>query len=167
MGTIDICMSRAMRSSLSMRSFAAVVSSSSGGCSCANTVALNAKTPIIAPASANWADSLFILPLLSVIFFLLEKNAEARVACMHTAVTSLAASVLGFLPTVFWLIILGATKGNGAFFVICTIIFVGILLVIGIVLLAVEITCGIKSLRKEPVEVPFITSWVAKIAKKI
>lgn len=108
-----------------------------------------------------------VFPLLSVIFFLLEKNAEARVACMHTAVTSLAASVLGFLPTVFWLIILGATKGNGAFFVICTIIFVGILLVIGIVLLAVEITCGIKSLRKEPVEVPFITSWVAKIAKKI
>lgn len=108
-----------------------------------------------------------VFPLLSILLFLLEKNVKARVACLHTAVTSLFAAALGFLPTIFWLIVLGASKGQGAFFVIVTVLFAGIMLIIGIVLLAVEVTCGIKSLRDEPIEVPLVTSIVAKIAKRL
>ncbi|MBO4384064.1 MAG: hypothetical protein J5854_01420 [Clostridia bacterium] len=108
-----------------------------------------------------------VFPLLSILLFLLEKNAKARVACIHTAVVSLMTAILGFLPTIVWLIVLGASKGQGAFFVIVTVLFAGIMMILGIVLLAVEVTCGIKSLRDEPIEVPLVTSIVAKIAKRL
>ena len=116
-------------------------------------------------AVSGWCCLVF--PIFSILLFIVERNARARVACLHTAVISLAAAVLGFIPTVIWLIVFGASKGEGAFFVIVTVLFFGILLILGAVLLAVELTCGFKSLKGEPVEVPLITSWVAKIAKKI
>lgn len=108
-----------------------------------------------------------VFPLLSILLFLLEKNAKARVACLHTAVISLMTAALGFIPTIVWLIVLGASKGQGAFFVIVTVLFAGIMMILGIVLLAVEVTCGIKSLKDEPIEVPLVTSIVAKIAKRL
>lgn len=108
-----------------------------------------------------------VFPLFSLLLFLIERNNTARAACIHTGVISLAAAVLAFIPVILWLIIRSACHASGAFYVICTILFVGIMLIIGVTLLVVEVACAVKSLKGEPVEVPFITNWVSSIASKI
>lgn len=108
-----------------------------------------------------------VFPILPIILFLLERNSLARVTCVHTAVACVAVEVLAFIPVVLWLIIRGATHAAGAFYVLCTVLFVAVLLILAFVLLAVELTCGIKALKKEPVEVPFITAWTSKLAAKL
>lgn len=108
-----------------------------------------------------------VFPLLSIILFLLERNTEARVACIHTGLISLAAAVLAAVPAVIWLIIRACTHACGVFYVFCTVMFAAVLILIGFVLLAVEVTSGVKSYKKEPVSVPFITPLAAKIAGKL
>lgn len=116
-------------------------------------------------AVSGWCCLVF--PLLSLFLFLLERNREARAACLHTAVISFATAVLSFVPVLLWLIIRAATHASGAFYVICTVLFAGVMLILFFLLLIVEISCGVRSLRGEPVEVPFITAWTAKIANKL
>ncbi|MBO4562983.1 MAG: hypothetical protein J5772_05165 [Clostridia bacterium] len=108
-----------------------------------------------------------VFPILPLLLFLLERNPAARAACLHTALIAFSAAVLEFIPTIIWLIIRSATHAAGAFYTICTVLYVGLLLAIWFALLAVEIACAVKSLKGEPVEVPFITAWVAKIASKM
>ena len=116
-------------------------------------------------AVSGWCCLVF--PLFSLLIFLLERNQTVRVACLHTGVVSLSAAVLEAVPTLIWLIILGISHGEGALFVIVTVLYIAIMLIVFTVLLAVEVTCGIKSLRKEPIEVPFISAWVVKLAGKL
>ncbi|MBQ4448582.1 MAG: hypothetical protein II897_09895 [Clostridia bacterium] len=108
-----------------------------------------------------------VFPLLSLLLFLLERNSEARVACLHTGVISLAAAVLAAVPVILWLIIRAATHAAGMFYIICTVLFVGIMLIIAFTLFAVEVTCAVRSLKKQPVEVPFISNWVRSLAHKL
>ncbi len=61
----------------------------------------------------------------------------------------------------------GATGASGVFFVFCTVMFAAIILILWFVLLIVEVACAVKSLKNEPVEVPFITNWVLKVAEKV
>lgn len=116
-------------------------------------------------AFSGWCALVF--PLLPLLLFLLERNARARVACIHTGLTALITAALTAIPLILWLIIRAASHASGAFYVICTVLFVGVMLIIWFALAAVEITCAVKSLRGQPVEVPFITDWVAGIAQKI
>lgn len=108
-----------------------------------------------------------VFPLLSLLLFLIERNSGARAACLHTGVISLAAAVIAAVPVILWLIIRAATHASGAFYVICTVLFTGIMLIIAFTLLVVEVSCAVKSLKGEPVEVPFITNWVSALAEKI
>lgn len=108
-----------------------------------------------------------VFPLFPIIMFFLEKNPVARVACLHTCVVCLAMDVLSIVPAILWLIIRGITHASGVFYVFCTVMFAAIILILWFIMLAVEITCAIKCIRKQPVEVPFITGWVEKIANKI
>ena len=79
-------------------------------------------------AFSGWCALVF--PLFSALMFVLEKHPAARVACLHTGVISLAVAAVDFVPTLFWLIVLAATHGEGAFFVICTLFFAAILLMV-------------------------------------
>ncbi|MBQ1520344.1 MAG: hypothetical protein IIZ56_02590 [Clostridia bacterium] len=108
-----------------------------------------------------------VFPLLSVILFLVEKNGRARVACLHTIVVCVVCDVLAFVPVVLWLIIRAITHCEGVFYVFCTVMFAAVMLILWFALLAIQITCAVKSLKGEPVEVPFITAWVAKLAAKV
>ena len=108
-----------------------------------------------------------VFPILSLLLFLMERNGKARMACIHTAIVCLVMDVLLFIPVILWLIIRSCTHAAGAFYVICTVLFVAVLLLLGFLLLAVELTCGVKSLKKEPVVVPYITAWSAKLAEKL
>lgn len=108
-----------------------------------------------------------VFPLFPIILFFLEKNGRARVACIHTAIISIAAAVLSAVPTILWVIIKAITHSAGWFYVFCTVMFVATLMIIWFALLVVQVSCAVKSLKNEPVEVPFITNWVAKIAAKI
>lgn len=116
-------------------------------------------------ALSGWCCIVF--PVFSLLIFLLERNQTSRVACLHTGIISVAAAALEFIPTVIWLICLGVSHGEGAVFVILTVLYVAVMFIIAVVLLAVEVTCGVKSLRKEPAEVPFISAWVVKLAGKL
>ena len=80
---------------------------------------------------------------------------------------SFATAVLAAFPTILWLIIRAVTHAAGAFYVICTVLFAGVLVLLFLALLAVEVACAVKCLKKEPVEVPFVTAWVAKLANKM
>ena len=108
-----------------------------------------------------------VFPLFSLLLFLVERNPAARAACIHTGVISLTAAVLSAVPVILWLIIRAATHASGAFYVICTVLFTGIMLIIAVTLLVVEVACAVKSLKGEPVEVPVITNWVSSIASKL
>ena len=108
-----------------------------------------------------------VFPIFSAVLFLLERNTQARIACIHTALISLAVAIMALVPTVIWLIIRSASHASGVFYVFCTIMFAAVLIMLGLLLLAVEVTCGIKSFRKEPVVVPYVTPLAAKIAGKL
>ena len=108
-----------------------------------------------------------VFPILPIVLFLIERNQQARAACIHTVLVCLVMDVLAFVPVILWLIIRSASHAAGAFYVICTVLFVGVLLILGFILLIVEVTCGVKSLKREPVVVPFITNWVAKLSEKL
>ena len=116
-------------------------------------------------AVSAWCCPVF--PILPIVLFLLERNRIARVACIHTVLVCLVMDVLAFVPVILWLIIRACTHASGAFYVICTVLFAAVLLILGFILLIVEVTCGVKSLKKEPVIVPFITGWVAKLSEKL
>lgn len=116
-------------------------------------------------AVSGWCCLVF--PLLSLLLFLVEKNPKARVACIHTGVVSLVTAALAVVPVILWLIIRAATHASGAFYVICTVLFVAVCLIICFTLFVIEVSCGVKSLKGEPVEVPFITNWVAAVAEKL
>lgn len=115
-------------------------------------------------ALSGWCA--FVFPILCVILFLIEKEPHARIACIHTGVVCIVLDVLAFVPVVLWLIIRAITGASGVFFVFCTVMFAAIILILWFVLLIVEVTCAVKSLKNEPVEVPFITNWVLKVAEK-
>lgn len=108
-----------------------------------------------------------VFPLLSLLLFLIERNSAARSACLHTGIISLVFAALAAIPVILWLIIRAASHANGAFYVICTVLFAAIMLILGFTLLVVEVSCAVKSLKGEPVEVPFISNWVAKLAEKL
>ena len=107
-----------------------------------------------------------VFPLLPIILFLLERNKLARYTCLHTVVVSLVTAALAFVPVVLWLIIRGATHACGAFYVICTILFAAVLALLAFAMLVVEVACAAKCFRNEPVQVPFIGDWAAKLAAK-
>ena len=108
-----------------------------------------------------------VFPILPIILFLIERNSKARVACIHTGVVCIVLDVLLIVPIVLWLIIRAITKSSGVFYTFCTVMFAAVVLLLWLALLIVEITCAVKSLKGEPVEVPFISNWVAKIAAKL
>ena len=108
-----------------------------------------------------------VFPILPVILFLIEKNPRARVACLHTIVVCVVMDVLAAAPVILWLIIRAITHCSGAFYVFSTVMFAAIMLILWFALLIVEVTCAVKSLKKEPIEIPFITDWVAKLAGKL
>ena len=108
-----------------------------------------------------------VFPLFSAVLFLLERNTQARVACIHTALISLFTTALAFVPFIIWLIIRGIAHASGVFYILCTVMFVAVLILLAFALLIVEVTCGVKSLRGEPVMVPYITQLSAKLAEKI
>ena len=108
-----------------------------------------------------------VFPLFSALLFLLERNVKARIACIHTALVSIAVSLLALVPFVIWLIIRALAHASGLFYSLCTVMFAATLLLLAFVLLVVEVTCGIKSFRDEPVSVPLITPLTAKIAGRI
>ena len=108
-----------------------------------------------------------VFPLLSLLLFLIERNSAARSACLHTGIISLVFAALAAIPVILWLIIRAASHANGAFYVICTVLFAAIMLILGFTLLVIEVSCAVKSLKGEPVEVPFISNWVAKLAEKL
>ena len=108
-----------------------------------------------------------VFPLLPVLLFIIEKNPRARVACIHTVVICLVADVLAAAPIIIWLIIRAITHCSGGFYIFCTVMFAAVMLILWFALLVVQVTCAVKSLKKEPVEIPFITAWVAKIAQKL
>lgn len=116
-------------------------------------------------ALSGWCCLVF--PILPLFLFLLERNSAARRACLHTGIISLAAAALEFVPVMLWLIIRAATHASGAFYVICTILFVGVMAILFFLLLAIEVTCGIRSIRNEEAEVPFISAWVEKLANRL
>ena len=116
-------------------------------------------------AASFWCCLVF--PVLSLLLFLIERHPEARRACLHTGVISLTFAVLAAIPVILWLIIRAASHANGAFYVIATVLFTAIMLILAFTLLIIEVACAVKSLKGEPVEVPFITNWVAKIAEKL
>lgn len=116
-------------------------------------------------AVSGWCALVF--PLLPLLLFLLERNGKARVACIHTGLVALVTAALSAVPIILWLIIRAASHATGAFYVICTVLFVGVMLIIWFALLAVEVTCAVKSLRGQPVEVPFITNWVERLAGRL
>ena len=116
-------------------------------------------------AVSGWCCLVF--PILSAILFLLERNGKARAACIHTGLISLVTAALAAVPLILWLIIRGVTHASGAFYVVCTVLFAGAAALICFALFVVEIACGVKSLKGEPVEVPFITGWVVGIAEKL
>lgn len=116
-------------------------------------------------AFSGWCCLVF--PILSLILFVVEKHPAARVACLHTAVISLATAALMAVPLIMWLIIRAATHATGAFYVLCTVLFAAIMLILCFALLVIEVACAVKSLKNEPVEVPVITGWVEKLAYKI
>ena len=116
-------------------------------------------------AVSAWCCPVF--PILPAVLFLLERNQKARFTCIHTILMCLAAEALAFVPVILWLIIRGATHACGAFYVICTVMFAAVLLIIAFLLLVIEVTCGVKCLKHEPATVPFITGWAAKLANKL
>ena len=116
-------------------------------------------------AVSGWCCLAF--PLLSLLLFLVERDPKARAACIHTGVISLVTAAIAVVPIILWLIIRAATHASGAFYVICTVLFVAVCLIILFAHFAVELSCGVKSLKGQPVEVPFITNWVASLAEKI
>ena len=107
-----------------------------------------------------------VFPLFSVIIFLIEKNPRVRIACIHTVVVCVVVDVLAIAPILLWLIIRGITHCAGAFYVFCTVMFAAVMLILWFALLIVEVTCAVKSIKHEPIEIPFITDWVNKIAGK-
>lgn len=109
----------------------------------------------------------FVFPILPLILFFIERDPKARVACIHTGVVCIALDVLLIVPIILWLIIRAITHAAGVFYIFCTVMFAAIVLLLWLALLIVEVTCAVKSLKGEPVEVPFITNWVAKIADKV
>ena len=109
----------------------------------------------------------FVFPILPIILFLIERNPRARVACIHTGVICVVLDLLLIVPAALWLIIRAITHAGGVFYTFCTVMFAAVVLLLWLALLIVEITCAVKSLKGEPVEVPFITNWVSKIAAKL
>ncbi|MBO6061667.1 MAG: hypothetical protein J6P98_06105 [Clostridia bacterium] len=116
-------------------------------------------------AVSGWCALVF--PLLPALLFLIERNGKARSACIHTGIISLVTAALCFIPVVLWLIIRAASHASGAFYVICTVLFVAVIAIIWFALLVTEVACAVRSLKGEPVEVPFITSWVARLEDKM
>lgn len=108
-----------------------------------------------------------VFPIFPAVLFLLERNEKARFACVQTGLISLVAAALAVLPVVLWLIIRAVTHACGAFYVICTVLFAAVLIMLALLLLAVEVTCAVKCSRHEPATVPFITNWAAAIANKL
>ena len=108
-----------------------------------------------------------VFPLFSALLFLLERNTQARIACIHTALVSLAIEILAFVPFILWLIIRGLAHANGIFYGFCTVMFAAVMLLLAFVLLIVEVACCVRSFKNEPVTVPYITPLAAKIAGKI
>lgn len=108
-----------------------------------------------------------MFPVVSALIFLLEKNPNVKYACLHTGIVSLLAAAIEAVPTIIWLIMLAIFKGQGAVFTIITVLYIGVMLMIFAVLLAVEGACGVKSLKKEPVELPYVSGWIVKLAAKL
>ena len=116
-------------------------------------------------AAAFWCSPVFfILPL---VLFFVEEAPEGRVACMHTVVISLLYSVIAAVPVVLWLILKGITHMHGALFVIGTVLFIAVMMILAALLIAIEVTCGIKTMRGERVKVPIVTDIVAAAARKM
>lgn len=116
-------------------------------------------------AVSGWCCLVF--PILSAILFLIEREPRARVACIQTGVVCVALDVLMFVPVVLWLIIRAITHAAGVFYVFCTVMFAAVVLILWFAMLAVEVTSAVKSLKHEPIEIPFITAWVEKVASKL
>ena len=108
-----------------------------------------------------------VFPVIPAVVFFLEGNPSVKLACVHTGVVALIGAALEAVPTILWLILLAVFKGQGAVFAIITLIYIGLMLMVFASLIVVEGSCGMKSLRKERVELPFITPWVMKIAQKL
>lgn len=108
-----------------------------------------------------------VFPVIPAAVFLLERNPYVKLACVHAGVVALLAAAAEAVPTVIWLILLAILRGQGAVFTIITVLYIGLMGMIFLALAAVEGACGAKSLRKEPVELPYITPWVMKIAAKL
>ncbi|MCR5808561.1 MAG: hypothetical protein K6G56_03265 [Clostridiales bacterium] len=116
-------------------------------------------------AFSGWCCLVF--PILPLLLLVVERHPKARAACIHTAVISLATAALMVVPLLLWLIIRAATHAAGAFYVICTVLFAAIMLILCFALLVIEVACAVKALHNEPVEVPVISSWVEKLAYKV
>ena len=116
-------------------------------------------------AFSGWCCLVF--PILPLLLLIVEKHPAARAACIHTAVISLATAALMFVPLMLWLIIRAASHASGAFYVICTVLFAAIMLILCFAHLAIEVACAVKCLHGEPVEVPVISRWVEKLAYKM
>ena len=116
-------------------------------------------------AAAFWCSPVFfILPL---VLFFVEEAPEGRVACMHTVVISLLYSVIASVPVVLWLILKGVTHTHGTLFIIGTVLFAAVMLILAFLLISIEVTCGIKTIKGERVKVPIVTDIVAAIARKM
>jgi hypothetical protein len=108
-----------------------------------------------------------VFPVIPAVIFMLEMNPSVKLACVHTAVVALLGAALEAVPTIIWLILLAVFKGSGAVFTIITVLYIGVMVMVFLALIAVEGACGMKTLRKERAELPFITPWVMKIAQKL
>ena len=116
-------------------------------------------------ALSLWCCLAFLI--VPILFFIIEKNPEARKSCVHAILICLAIILLALLPTIVWLIILAASGGTGVFFIICTVIFALVLLMLMFVFFIIEVVCGVKALRKEPVEIPFISKVAERISHRV
>ena len=116
-------------------------------------------------AAAFWCSPVFFI--LPVVLFFIETDPQGRVACMHTVVISLIYSVIAAIPIVLWLILKGITHMHGTLFIIGSVLFIAVMLILAFLLVAIEVTCGVKTMRGERVSVPVVTDIVAAIAKKM
>ena len=73
-----------------------------------------------------------VFPLLSIVLFLLERNKQARISCIHTALVCVCLEVMALIPVILWLIIRGVAHASGAFYVICTVMFAAVLLILAL-----------------------------------
>lgn len=115
-------------------------------------------------ALSMWCSLIF--PIVPIMFLFLEKNKTARRSCIQAIAVCLCNVLLSVVPTVLWLVIYWASKASGTFFVICTVAYALVLLMLCFVFFVVEAVSAIKAYRKEPVEIPYISKLADKFSQK-